>query len=115
MQYLCLIYEDEKEWLKLPPAETEKVIGEYRAYTETVKRSGNFLGGNGLEPTHTATTVRVRKGRVATTDGPFAETKEQLGGYYLLEARDLNEAIQLASKIPGARLGSVEVRPVMEV
>jgi hypothetical protein len=80
-----------------------------------VKRSGNFLGGNGLEPTHTATTVRVRKGRVATTDGPFAETKEQLGGYYLLEARDLNEAIQLASKIPGARLGSVEVRPVMEV
>ncbi len=115
MQYLCLIYEDEKEWLKLPPSESEKLIGEYRAYSESLKRSGNYLGGNGLAPTHTATTVRVRKGRVATTDGPFAETKEQLGGYYLLTARDLNEAIQLAARIPGARLGSIEVRPVMEV
>ncbi len=115
MQYLCLIYEDEKEWLKLPPAETQKIIGEYNAYTESVKRSGNYLGGNGLEPTHTATTVRLRKGKLATTDGPFAETKEQLGGYYLLKARDLNEAIQLASRIPGARFGSIEVRPVMEM
>ena len=115
MQYLCLIYEDENEWQKLPPAETEKILREYSAYTETMKRSGNYLGGNGLQPTNTATTVRVRKDKVATTDGPFAETKEQLGGYYLLKARDLNEAIQLASKIPGARFGSVEVRPVMEM
>lgn len=115
MQYLCLIYEDELEWQRLPPAETEKILGEYSAYTESVKRSGHYVAGHGLQPSTTATTVRVRKERVATTDGPFAETKEQLGGYYLLNARDLNEAIQLASRIPGARMGAVEVRPVMEV
>ncbi len=115
MQYLCLIYEDEKEWQKLPPAQTDKLLGEYSAYTESVKRSGHYLGGNGLEPSHTATTLRMRKGKLATTDGPFAETKEQLGGYYLLQARDLNEAIQLASRIPGARFGAVEVRPVTEM
>jgi hypothetical protein len=115
MQYLCLIYEDEKEWQKLPPAESEKIIGEFSAYTDSVKKSGHYVGGNALQPSHTATTVRVRQGRVATTDGPFAETKEQLGGYYLLKARDLNEAIQLASRIPGARLGTVEVRPVVEM
>jgi hypothetical protein len=114
MQYLCLIYEDENEWQKLPPAETQKVLGEYSEFTELLKRGGNYLGGNGLQPSHTATTVRVRKERVATTDGPYAETKEQLGGYYLLKARDLNEAIQLASRIPGARMGAVEVRPVAE-
>jgi hypothetical protein len=115
MQYLCLIYEDEKEWQKLPPAETQKILGEYRAYTDSVKKSGNYVGGNALQPSHTATTLRVRQGKVGTTDGPFAETKEQLGGYYLLQARDLNEAMQLASRIPGAKLGSVEVRPVMEM
>lgn len=115
MQYLCLIYENEKEWEKLPPAQSEKILGEYSEYTESVKRSGNYTGGNALEPSRTATTVRVRQGRVAATDGPFAETKEQLGGYYLLHARDLNEAIQLASRIPGARFGAVEVRPVVEM
>lgn len=114
MQYLCLIYEDEQEWQKLPPAQSGKILEEYSAYTDSVKRSGHYLGGGGLEPSHTATTVRIRKDRLATTDGPFAETKEQLGGYYLLQARDLNEAIQLASRIPGARFGAVEVRPVME-
>jgi hypothetical protein len=115
MQYLCLIYEDENEWQKLPPTESEKIFGEFSAFTASVKRSGHYMGGNALQPTHTATTVRVRQGKVATTDGPFAETKEQLGGYYLLQARDLNEAIQLAARIPGARLGSVEVRPILEV
>ncbi len=114
VQYLCLIYDNEKEWQKMPPAETEKVMGEFFAFTESIKKSGHYVGGNALQPTHTATTVRVRQGKVATTDGPFAETKEQLGGYYLLQARDLNEAIQLAARIPGARFGSVEVRPVME-
>jgi hypothetical protein len=114
MQYLCLIYEDETEWERLPPAESARIMGEFHAYTESVKQSGHYVGGNALQPTHTATTVRVRRGKVATTDGPFAETKEQLGGYYLLRARDLNEAIQLAARIPGARHGSVEVRPVME-
>jgi len=115
VQYLCLIYEDEKEWQKMPKAETEKIINEFSSYTDSVRKSGHYVGGNALQPTHTATTVRVRQGRVATTDGPFAETKEQLGGYYLLQARDLNEAIQLASRIPGARFGAVEVRPVAEV
>lgn len=114
MQYLCLIYEDEKEWQRMSKAEIDKLMGEYSAYSQSIKASGNYLGGNGLQPSHTATTVRVRQGRVATTDGPFAETKEQLGGYYLIQARDLNEAIQLASRIPGAREGSVEVRPVMD-
>jgi hypothetical protein len=115
MQYLCLIYDDEKAWERLPEAESAKIIGEFSAYTESVKKSGHYVGGNALAPTHAATTVRVRQGKVATTDGPFAETKEQLGGYYLLQARDLNEAIQLASRIPGARFGSVEVRPVLEM
>jgi hypothetical protein len=115
VQYLCLIYEDEKEWQRMPKAETEKIINEFSSYTESVRKSGHYVGGNALQPTHTATTVRVRQGRVMTTDGPFAETKEQLGGYYLLHARDLNEAIQLAARIPGARLGAVEVRPVMEM
>jgi hypothetical protein len=115
MQYLCLIYDDEKSWQKLAPGETEKIMGEFHAYTESIKKSGHYIGGNALAPTHTATTVRVRQGKLATTDGPFAETKEQLGGYYLLQARDLNEAIQLAARIPGARFGAVEVRPVMEI
>ncbi len=114
MQYLCLIYEDEKAWQKMPPTESEKILGEYHAYTESIGKSGHLVGGNALQPTQTATTVRVRQGKVGTTDGPFAETKEQLGGYYLLKARDLNEAIQLAARIPGARFGSIEVRPVME-
>jgi len=114
MQYLCLIYDDEKSWQKMSQAEASEIIGEFHAYTESIRKSGHYVGGNALQPTHTATTVRVRQGRVATTDGPFAETKEQLGGYYLVEARDLNEAIQLASRIPGARLGCVEVRPIRE-
>lgn len=115
MQYLCLVYDDEKAWEKLPPAEAEKIFGEFHAFTDSIRKSGHYVSGNALQPTHTATTVRVRQGKVATTDGPFAETKEQLGGYYLVEARDLNEAIQLAARIPGARLGSVEVRPVLEL
>jgi hypothetical protein len=114
MQYLCLIYEDEKAWQQMPTAEAEKILGEYHAYTESIGKSGHLVGGNALQPTQSATTVRVRQGKLGTTDGPFAETKEQLGGYYLVKARDLNEAIQLAARIPGARFGSIEVRPVME-
>ncbi len=114
MQYLCLIYENEQEWRKLPKSEVEKIIGEFSSYTESIKKSGHYVAGNALQPTHAATTVRVRNGRLATTDGPFAETKEQLGGYYLVQAKDLNDAIQVASRIPGARLGAVEVRPIME-
>jgi len=112
MKYLCLIYSDQTHWTTLPKAEQDKLGAEYMSYTQGIQKSGHYIGGNALEPTHTATTVRVRNGKLSTTDGPFAETKEQLGGYYLIEAKDLNEAIQVASKIPGARVGSIEVRPI---
>ena len=112
MKYLCLIYDDEKMWPSMPKAEAETMMGEYFAFTEAVKQSGHYVGGNALQPTSTATCVRVRNGSISTTDGPFAETKEQLGGYYLIEARDLNDAIQVAARIPGAKMGTVEVRPI---
>ena len=114
MRYLCLIYDDESKWSKMAKAEADAMMGEYFAFTEGVKKSGHYIGGEALQPTQTATTVRVRNGKVSSTDGPFAETKEQLGGYYLINARDLNDAIQVASKIPSAKLGSIEVRPIME-
>ena len=113
MKYLCLIYENEGAFAAMPKDEMGKMFGEYHAFTSEVKASGQYLGGEALQPTAAATTVRVRGGKVQTTDGPFAETKEQLGGFYLVEARDLNEAIQIAGRIPGARYGSVEVRPVL--
>ncbi|HET9833159.1 MAG TPA: YciI family protein [Vicinamibacterales bacterium] len=112
MKYLCLIYDDEKLVGKMPKAEMDAFMGEYFAFTEGAKKSGHYVGGNALQPVHTATTVRSRGGKVSTTDGPFAETKEQLGGYYLIEAKDLNDAIQVASKIPSAKTGSIEVRPI---
>jgi hypothetical protein len=114
MKYLCLIYDDEKTFETMPKAESDAMMVEYFAFTEGIKGSGHYLGGNALQPVQAATTVRVRNGKLSTTDGPFAETKEQLGGYYLIEARDLNDAIQVASKIPSARIGSIEVRPIME-
>lgn len=114
MRYLCLIYDDEKVWEALSQSEMEAHIGEYFAFTESIKQSGHYLAGEALQPVRTATTVRVRNGKVSATDGPFAETKEQLGGYYLIEARDLNDAIQVASRIPSARIGSIEIRPIME-
>ena len=114
MKYLCLIYENEKNYETMPKEEADAVFGEYFAFTENIKQSGQYVGGEALQPTQTASTVRVRNGKVSATDGPFAETKEQLGGYYLIEARDLNDAIQVAAKIPGARYGSVEVRPIVD-
>jgi hypothetical protein len=114
MKYLCLIYDDEKKWETMSKAEADAYMGEYFAFTEGVKVSGHYLGGNALQPVHTATTVRSRNGKLSTTDGPFAETKEQLGGYYLIEARDLNDALQVAQKIPSVRTGSIEVRPIQE-
>lgn len=114
MRYLCLIYENEKQWESMPKDEAGAIFGEYFAFTEGIKQSGHYLGGEALQPTQTGTTVRVRNGKISTTDGPFAETKEQLGGYYLINARDLNDAIQVAAKIPGARLGCVEIRPIVE-
>jgi hypothetical protein len=113
MKYLCLIYDDEKKMAGMTKSEGDAFMGEYGGFTESVKASGHYLGGNPLQPVHTATTIRSRNGKVSTTDGPFAETKEQLGGYYLIEAKDLNEAIQVASRIPSVKTGSIEVRPIM--
>lgn len=113
MKYLCLIYDEERKLDGMSQSESDAFMGEYFAFTEGIRTSGHYIGGEALRPVQTATTVRVRNGRVSATDGPFAETREQLGGYYLIEARDLNDAIQVAARIPSARLGCVEVRPIM--
>ncbi len=114
MRYLCLIYDEEKKIAAMSKSESDAFLGEYFAFTTDIQKSGHHIAGEALQPVATATTVRVRNGKASATDGPFAETKEQLGGYYLINAKDLNEAIQVASRIPSARLGSVEVRPIME-
>jgi hypothetical protein len=113
MQYMCLIYDDENIWDKLPEDERNAVFAEYGTFTESIKGSGNYVAGDALQPTSTATTVRIRDGKTLVTDGPFAETKEQLGGYYLVEAKDVDEALKIAERIPSARYGSIEVRPVV--
>ena len=113
MKYLCLICA-EKVMEQMPRADADKHFEEYQAFTDAIRASGHYLGCNRLLPPGAATTVRVRDGRISVTDGPWVETKEQLGGYYLIEARDLNEAIQVAARIPGARFGCVEVRPVAQ-
>src|SRR3954447_15774881 len=105
MQYLLLIYRNEAEQAKMDAATGQKMMQEYGAFTQSIVQSGNFKAGDGLQPTSTATTVRVRDGKTLTTDGPFAETREQLGGYYLVEARDLDAALAIAARIPGARYG----------
>ncbi len=115
MEYLLLIYSNEKTWEAMPKPELGAIYGEYMAFTEDIKAKGSYKGGNPLQPTATATTVRVQGGKTLTTDGPFAETKEQLGGYYLVEAKDLDEAIALAARIPSARMGSIEVRPIQKM
>jgi len=114
MQYLLLIYENEQNWANATPADAGTMMTEYRTFTESIAKSGHYKGGNALQPTKTATTVRVRSGKRQTTDGPFAETREQLGGYYLVDAKDLDEAIGIAERIPGSRTGSIEVRPIMQ-
>ena len=115
MKYLCLVYDDEKKLRAMSRSESDAFMDECGAVNEGIRKSGHYLSSEALQPVHTATTVRIRNGKVSITDGPFAETKEQLGGFYLINARDLNDAIQVASKIPSARLGSVEVRPIVEV
>ncbi|MBB4369459.1 hypothetical protein GGD63_002249 [Bradyrhizobium sp. cir1] len=112
MQYLLMIYQNEAEYAKNDAATSQKMLAEYQAFTQAIVQSGNFKAGDRLRPTTTATTVRVRDGKTLTTDGPFAETREQLGGYYLVEAKDLNAAIEIAARIPSARIGSIEVRPI---
>jgi len=114
MRYLCLIYDEEKQVGTMSKSEADAFMGEYSAFTDGIKRSGHYVGGEALQPVQTATTIRIRNGKLSTTDGPFAETKEQLGGFYLIDASDLNDAIQVASRIPSARVGSIEVRPVID-
>ena len=108
MKYLCLVYLDESRLDELPDEDCV-------AYDASIRKSGHCIASEALQSVQTATTVRVRNGRLAITDGPFAETKEQLAGFYLVEARDLNEAIQIAAKIPPARVGSIEVRPIRPI
>jgi len=112
MQYLLMIYRNEAEHDKMDAATGQKMMEEYGAFTQSIIQSGNFKAGDRLQPISTATTVRVRDGKTLTTDGPFAETREQLGGYYLVEAKELDAALAIAARIPGARYGSIEVRPI---
>jgi hypothetical protein len=113
MQYMLLIYGDESSWGNRSEEERGQMMQAYGDFTQELQDSGAMIAGDALQPTQTATTVRVQNDETLTTDGPFAETKEQLGGYYLIEASSLDEALEWAAKLPGARHGSVEVRPVM--
>ena len=113
MKYLLLIYENEASMAGLSEAEQGKIFQEYVDYTNGIRKSGNYVAGEALQPISTATTVRVKNGKTLTTDGPFAETREQLGGFYMVEAKDLDEAIALGAGIPAVRTGSIEVRPIM--
>ena len=115
MKYLLTIYEAESVWAEMPAAEQEKAFGEYMGLSSELKSSGKYLASEPLQPVATASTVRVRGGKTVVTDGPFAETREQLGGFYLIQADSLDEALAVAARIPGARTGGVEVRPVLEL
>jgi hypothetical protein len=112
MNYLLLIYSSEAEEAALDESALKKIVGEYTEFTKSIVQAGQFKAGDRLKPVSTASTVRVRNGKTAVTDGPFAETREQLGGYYLVEAKNLDEATAIAARIPGARYGSIEVRPI---
>jgi len=115
MQYLLLIYRNEAEAAKMTEAQGKDMMAEFSAFTQSIVQSGHFKGGDRLHPTNMATTVRVRDGKTLTTDGPFAETHEQLVGYYMIEAKDLDTALAIAARIPSARTGSVEVRPIYQM
>ena len=114
MKYILLIYHNEQAWDDLTEQEKQKIYSDYRQFTEEIIASGNHLGGSELHPTAMATSVRIRNGQQMATDGPFAETKEQLGGYYLIEAANLDQAIAIAVRIPSAQTGTIEVRPLAE-
>jgi hypothetical protein len=115
MRYLCLIYDDQKTMSSMSKAESDAFMGEYFAFTEDIRKSGHYVAGEALQPVSTATSIRLRNGKLSTTDGPFAETKEQLGGFYMIECDTIDQAIEAAKMCPGAKYGSVEVRPVMQV
>ena len=114
MKYLCLIYDDEKNWVHLSQSEMDAVFAAHEAFSQGIRTKGQYVAGEALHPSTTATTVRVRNGKTTVTDGPFAETKEQLGGFYIIDAADLNDALQIAARIPEAASGSIEVRSVMD-
>ncbi|MCU1338068.1 MAG: hypothetical protein JWO19_3649 [Bryobacterales bacterium] len=113
MKYMLLIYDDEKSFGKMSEAELGRLMGEYMQFSKEIQASGHYQTGAQLQPTATATAVRVRDGKRLVTDGPFAETREQLGGYYLIEAKDLDEAIGIAARIPSSKMGTIEVRPLI--
>ena len=113
MQYMLLIYDDEGVWQTMPEDERSSVMGEYFAYTEALRKAGKYVAGDALQPTSTAKSVRLRDGETTTSVGPFAETKEALGGYYLVDVDSEEEALEWASRIPSARFGTIEVRPVV--
>jgi hypothetical protein len=114
MKYILLIHDEEQAWSKLSEVERGQIYSEYGQFSQQIKASGQYIAGSQLQPTSTATSVRVRDGKRVVTDGPFAETREQLGGYYLIEAKDLDDAIAVAARIPSARMGTIEVRPLVE-
>ena len=114
MKYMLLIYDDERAWAKLSEEQQQAIYKEYRQFGEQIKASGQYVTGSQLHPTSAASSVRVRDGKRLVTDGPFAETREQLGGYYLVNAANLDEALALAARIPSARVGTIEVRPLVE-
>lgn len=114
MKYLCLIYDEERDWDAMPRSESAAWLAECMAAQESIVAGGHFLAGEALRPVASAVTVRIRSGKLSTTDGPFAETKEQLGGFYLIEARDMDEAVRVAARIPATGTGCVEVRPVVD-
>lgn len=113
MKYLCLIYHEETTLATMTTEEFDALRGSYVAFTQSIIDGGQLVAGEALQPTHTATTVRIRDGKLTTTDGPIVETREQVGGFFLIEARDLNEAIRIAARIPDANTGGIEVRPVV--
>jgi hypothetical protein len=113
MQYMLLIYDAEGTWRSMSEDDRNAVMGEYFAYTEALKKAGKYVAGDALQPTETAKSIRIRDGKTTTTDGPFAETKEILGGYYLVEVDSEDEALEWAAKIPSARFGTIEVRPIV--
>lgn len=115
MKYMLLIYDEEKKFDTMPQSDLQKMIEDYGKFTQMVKENGQHQASGRLQPTANATTVRLRDGKRLVTDGPFAETREQLGGYYLVDAKNLDEAIDIAAQIPSAQAGSIEVRPLFEM
>ena len=114
MKYACLIYDEEKKLGSMSQKDSETFMKDYFSFTESIRKSGNYVAGEALQSIGNATSLRFRNGKLSTTDGPFMETNEQLGGFYLIEARDLNEALQIAARIPSVKTGTIEVRPVVD-